>query len=264
MAANPVGLVIIAVAALAAGIYLLSKAFDTSTTAEKLNAEVRSRALDATIDQRVEVTMLFMALRKAEVGSLKYNDTLKELERIQPGIIDKYNLQAGALQNINAAEKELIGNIMKRAETEVRAELMKEKIKAAMVAESEGPDFWDKAAEYTKRYGLASVTGGLSEVTSLQSYVIDSAEQKNTQNVAGLYEEANILAEQLANDESTLPETELVNPEKTKNDVINSTIENTTKEKVLIEFANAPEGMSVSGGANTSSNFSMPSMGSTK
>ena len=158
MMANPIGLIIAAVAALAVGVYALSKAFDTSSRSERLNAEVRQRALDATIDQRVEVTMLFSALRRAKVGSEEYNKTLEKLEQIQPGIVEQYNLQAGALKNINKAEKDLIANIMKRAEAEARAELIKEKFKKAQQKRDEGPTFLNslQAAFTTNPFDIQS------------------------------------------------------------------------------------------------------------
>ena len=93
MSANPIALVIVGVLALGVALYGVYRAFNQVSTAQKLNNEVTSRALDNTIDQRVEVTMLFKALRKAEEGSAAYNSTLEKLEAMQPGIIEKYDLQ---------------------------------------------------------------------------------------------------------------------------------------------------------------------------
>ena len=57
---------------------------------------------------------------------------------MSPVIVKKYNLHAGALKNINQAEKDLTASIMKRAEAEARAEMIKEKIKASMQAKESG------------------------------------------------------------------------------------------------------------------------------
>jgi len=148
--ANPIGLVIAGVAALAVGIYAVSKAFDTQTKSQKMNAEIAQRVSDKTIDQRVEVEMLFNTLRKAKVGSDEYKSTLQKIDEMSPGLTAKYNLQAGAINNINKAEKELISNIKKRAEAEVLAEMLKENVKKRIQleefqAKNKGKNngFWD-------------------------------------------------------------------------------------------------------------------------
>jgi len=138
MMANPIGLIIAGVAALTVGIYALTKAFSSQTTAEKLNAEVRERALDATLDLRAEVSQLFFTLRKAEKGSTAFNETLARLEEIQPGIVEQFNLMEGKLNDINAAEKALKASILERAEAEARAEMIKEKFKEAQEARDKG------------------------------------------------------------------------------------------------------------------------------
>lgn len=129
LAANPIGLVVVGLAALAAGIYATVKAFSASSSAAQLNAQISQRVTDKTIDQRVEVDKLFRVLKTAKVGSDEYKDTLKEIDRISPGLTDKYNLQAGALKDINAAEVELIKNIKKRAEAEVLGEMLRDATK---------------------------------------------------------------------------------------------------------------------------------------
>lgn len=221
--ANPIGLVIAGVAALAVGIYAVSKAFNTQTQSQRLNGEVQQRVLDKTIDQRVEVELLFNALRKAKVGSDEYKSTLQKIDEISPGLTAKYNLQAGAISNINKAEKELIGTIMKRAETEARAEIMKEKMKEAIRAEQEGPGFWDKAWEFSKRSTLAVATLGTSEAFGYQGAIVDSAEEKNKQYAAGLRSDVGVLAEQSANPAGA----------KAKSG----------EQKIVIEFSNLPDWM---------------------
>lgn len=255
MAANPIGLVVVGVLALSAALYGVYRAFNQVSSAQKLNNEVTNRALDNTINQRVEVTMLFKALRKAEEGSAAYNSTLEKLEAMQPGIIEKYDLQTKAIDKINQAEKELINTIMRRAKIQAAEELTVEKTKAAITAEQEGPGFMDNALEVFKRNALATVTFGLSEITGAQALVIDSAEEKNKQEVQQLFSEADLLAGAVA-------EFSAVNPEKTKQDSQNSFIEKTTKEQITVKFENLPEGATVTGNGNN--NFAMPTTGTTR
>lgn len=243
MMANPIGLIIAAVAALAIGVYALAKAFDTSSQAERLNAEVRNRALEASRDQRVEVTMLFAALRNAEVGSNAYNETLKELERIQPGIIEQYNLQAGALEDINRAEKDLTASILKRAEAEARAELIKEKFTEAQKLRDEGPGFFDKVAAF-----------GAATNPFIENF---SAEELNEAKAKNLENDAKFLAEQQAQAQLETPK---LNPQQASNESIATNI-NENKETVTVDFKNVPAGAEISG--SSGSNFSVPSLGTT-
>lgn len=144
LSANPVVAITLAVGVLAAGVYALSKAFDTSTAAEKLNSEVKQRVIDKTADQRGELEALFATLKSVKKGSDEYNDTLKDLEKMQPGIVDKYNLQAGALDDINAAQREMIKNIDAIAQAEAWKEISKEKYKESFKKQAEGPGAWEK------------------------------------------------------------------------------------------------------------------------
>lgn len=137
MLVSPLGLMIAGIAVLTIGVYALSKAFTSVSNSQKLNAEVQSRVLDKTIDQRVEVEMLFNSLRKTKVGTEEYTSILKQIDSISPGLTNKYNLQAGALNNINRAEKELLANIKKRAEAEVRMEMFKETVRQRIKTEQD-------------------------------------------------------------------------------------------------------------------------------
>lgn len=149
LSANPIGLVIVAVAALGAAIYGISKAFDTSTAAEKRNTEMKQRALDKSADERVELTLLFDRLRHAKKGTDEYTGALSELDKKYPGIIAKYKLHEGSLKDINRAEKELIANIIKRSEVEALGEMLKEKTKERMSMKTRELTWDESAAQKT-------------------------------------------------------------------------------------------------------------------
>jgi TP901 family phage tail tape measure protein len=211
--ANPIGLVIVGVAALAAGIYGLSKAFSGMTTSEELASDVRKRAMENTIDQRVEVQLLFNALRNAKVGSDQYKSTLEKIDQLSPGLTAKYNLQAGALNNINKAEKELINNIMKRAEAEARAEMLKESVKEELRLKQEGPGMLNNFVG--QMFGPA-----LGTVVTENLHQKDIADEQNKQQILSqqIYQ-----AEQPANPAAA----------KAKNG----------EQKIVIEFSNLPDWM---------------------
>lgn len=169
MRANPIGMIITGVVALTAGIYGLSKALQFETTAQRINNEVKQRVIEKTADQRAELNQLFFTLKNAKKGSDEYNNALRELERIQPGIVDKYNLQAGAIRDINAAQKEMIANLDVIAKAEALKEIAKEKHKEALLKEQEGPTWKD----YAKAIGddmLSSFTLGATKSYSPEQY----------------------------------------------------------------------------------------------
>lgn len=237
MGLNPVFLLIAGVTALGAGLYILAKNISFATREQRLQNEVTQRALDKTVDQRVEVMLLFKALRKATVGSNEYKSTLSKIEAIQPGITKQYNLQAGALKNINEAEKALTKSIIKRAEEEVRAEMIKEKVREALIKKESGPGFMD--------YAQSLFSGGFI-----------SAEMIKNQKVGSLMMDAETLANQQVSSQ-----TEKLNPQKAN---MTSTVENIKKQTqdVNINFANMPKGVDVDG--QTGSNLTIPIMGNTR
>jgi hypothetical protein len=142
-ALGPVGALI---GAIGSGIYLykqLSSAVTSVATSEQLATSVRERALDASIDQRVEVMQLFETMKKAKQGSEAYTSALSAIEQMQPGITEKYNLQEKSVRALSAAEKDLTNNIMKRAMEEAKAEMLKEEMKGAMERKAKGATWTD-------------------------------------------------------------------------------------------------------------------------
>lgn len=248
MAANPIVLTTIAIAALAVGVYALAKSFSSVTTAQKINNEVTKRALDNTIDQRVEVTMLFKALRKAKEGSAEYNSTLEKLEAMQPGIIEKYNLQTKAIENINAAEKDLMSTIMKRAEIQAASELFQQTVKDRLILEQ-------KVEETKGQSGMSEFFQGFYDYDNTNSQLVKQLEE--IKNKEAILQEKVVQNELSKNSENA----ELINTEKTKQDAQNSFIENKTKEEVKVTFENLPPGTKVEG--NGGNNFAMPQLGTT-
>lgn len=238
LASGPLGWIIIGVGALAAGAAALSKAFSSVSDEQRLYNEVQERALENSIEQRAEVTLLFKTLRKAEEGSSAYNKTLERLNEIQPGIIDKYNLQAKSLEAINAAEEELIGNIMKRAREEARAQLMTEKMKRSMAL-----------TESANKLG----EGGIFSMD-------DELRSKMLAEAAQLENDVSIIADQQIEEDAATNQ-EVVAPAITQQRSLSEQFKS-VKETLTIDFKNLPPGVEVSGTGSTSIN--MPTIGSTR
>lgn len=206
MSANPIGLMVVGCLALGAAIYGVYHAIKSSNAVERVRAQVTERALQNTIDERVEVTLLFQALRKASQGSAEYKGILEQINKIQPGIVDKYNLQAKAVKNINAAERELIASILERAKVEARAELLREKTKELLTAQQEGPTWYEKIGT---------------------NFSVGGAELLKTGRLAQLQQEINALAADMA-----APK-EAINTKKSAQDGIINNIETTNQKGTL-------------------------------
>lgn len=216
MSANPIGLIIIGVAALSVAIYKVVSAYKRSNTAAYVHAEVQERVLEKTIDQRVEATLLFQALKRTTEGTKEYNDILEKIDKIQPGIVDKYNLQTKAIGMINAAEKELIGTIMKRAEAEARGELLREKTKAMLENKTTDVGFWE------------SILYGSEGMAKLQRQLENNNLNKEI--------------EQLASDQANAESTPALNPKKNEQDALLQKIEVSQKKGAIDININDPTG----------------------
>jgi TP901 family phage tail tape measure protein len=175
---NPYVLALTGIVALTVGWYYATRQV---SAAQKAANAIQNRALENTIDQRIEVSLLFQALKKATVGSKEFGDILTKIDALQPGIVKQYNLQAGALDMISKAEQNLTSNIIKRAEAEAKAEMIKEKMRDFMTSQMQGPSLMDKfygailpgfnATDlFNKRQGIAQ-----KEITDFSNYNLPSA-----------------------------------------------------------------------------------------
>jgi len=210
---SPVGLILAGVLGLSMAIYAVSRAMKSQTTLQKVNNQVTERALANSIDQRVEAKLLFTALRNAEVGTKKYNEVLEKIDKLSPGLTQKYNLQAGAIENINKAEKELTESILNRAKTEARSELLREKTKELLQLQSSGPSFVEGVME-----ALFGKIGGYSAIDS------------RMKDISSLNKEIEILADQI-----TAEEQKPINPEFNRNEMLKETF-NTNNANVNLNI----------------------------
>ena len=155
LAATPYGLAIIGVTA------ILALMVDWSFMIKKVSAEqqilnnVMNRAMANTADQRVQVMLLYNALRMNERGTEKYNTALSKLEEMQPGITAQYSLHLKYLGDMNRAEKDLADSIIKRGMVQAATELAGEKFREALQRKQEGATFMDyfKAVAFAKSGG---------------------------------------------------------------------------------------------------------------
>lgn len=230
----PLMWVIAGVAALVVGIYALTKSFKQVSTAEKVNNEVMTRMLENTAEERTQVMMLTTTLKHAEQGTQAYNDALAKLDELQPGIVEKYNLQEKSIKNIIAAEKELINAIMERAKMQAAQEILQEKFSAMFELQM-------KSSEEFNPF----LFGGNSQ--------LNEAIKQNE--ISQLQSEIDYLGSAIVQEQM-----KEVNPEQEKQ---SSLTENINKETITVDFKNVPIGTQITG-TGGGAGFNMPSTSSTR
>lgn len=231
------GTVVLAISALVIGAMALKNAFDNVATAENVASSVRERALENTIDQRVEMMQLFNTLRNAKEGTEQYTTALDKLREMSPDIVEKYDLQHKSLLNLARAEKALASEIIKRAEVQARAELLAEAMKEKLRLQEEGMSTFQKVLAFT---------GNGVQAENLHSLDIANEQQR-----------INILSEQVAQDQAVA-----ANPEAAKKEFFSESI----KQQLDIHITGLPDGSTaqMGGAAVPAGKGIMPKLSSTR
>lgn len=218
-----------------------------AASAEELATNVKKRALEATIDQRVESKLLFDELKRSKTGTDEYNATLSKLDGILPGIIDKYRNQKGEITDLIGLQKEYNATLLERAKQEAAAELAKETIKAAMQEDLEGPSVWDMAKGLIKN--PLAMFGDVESSVSAATDAFTSHKKR----VGLMMEEGEMLAAM-----SVPTNQRVLTPEQTSGSISQQ------QSEVLLKIDNAGSVQTVdlTGGKSFSMNV-MPAVGST-
>ena len=222
-----------------------------AATNEELATEVRKRALDATVEQRVEAMMLFDTMKKSKQGTDEYRDAVQKLEELQPGIIQKYRDKNGVIRNAIGLEKEYMNTIMARAMAEAQAELVKEKYAEGIRRKQEGVNSWD-------------VLNSLMDqgVSGLFQNPLDQENMKTTMKGAMGYRDKD--ANRLMNEGDRLAAMNLSRDKKSISPEMSEQMNNITKSEVLLKIDNngSIQNVNLTGGSNFAMNV-IPAVGST-
>jgi TP901 family phage tail tape measure protein len=228
MLPGPIGLAVAGVGALATVLFTLGKSEKNVFDKTKALSEIQSRAYQNSAKQRVEVTKLFMQLRALNPESEKYHQVLQQIDAMQPGLIEKYNLQAGALKNINAAEKELMKNIMARAKAQAVEDLYTESLTAVLDLETRkkmGEDVDSdelllqkkKLSEFSTQFGIQQgLTENQARLESLRQGVELTKEFQDP---------ATVIQSEKKYDQNGLPVYDVQNPTSSMNQNLNQNLE---------------------------------------
>lgn len=245
--ANPIGLVIVAVAGLSLAIASVTGMFDKSSDSVSMNADLMATARQNTIDQRVEVELLFDKLKRTKEGTDKYTETLQKLDKIQPGITDKYDLQTKSINKLNTAKKELIYNIIK----EGKLEAAKGKIKELTAARFESDVVIAQRRKDIKEADEGDFWKGGSQESYRESIRFNKGLQKEIDKEIGFYMD-------IANSD----EKKAVNVDQTANESQGQMMDRAIKAGITIDFKNMPSWVQTT--QSSGSNFMLPSLGNTR
>lgn len=232
MSLSPIFLIAGVVAAVGYAIYKLTTKTKELTAAQRLNNEINSRALENTIDQRVEVGILFTKLRSLEAGTQAYNDVLAKVEAMQPGITEQFNLQKGAIEDLAAAEKKLTENILERARAQAKQEILADKMRELVELQMAGPE-------------QASTLGVFSQKQLDMMFASKQLE---------LQADINALTSSVAADELGNPTIDPLNPQSASNQQIQTEQIEKIKQAIVFDFVNLPPWLKVATGVNTVQN----------
>jgi len=144
MTANPIGLVITGVAALAAGAYALTRVLSSSTSAQEAANEVHERAVDIASEEIAETTILTNRIKAAKKGTDERKRAIAELKREYPELLKMYTEEQLTNEKIDEIQGKIADNAMLRARKEVAAEIYKEKLKEQIQAEQKAPGWYEK------------------------------------------------------------------------------------------------------------------------
>jgi TP901 family phage tail tape measure protein len=187
---NPIFLIIGGVAALGAGLYVLSNRLKTVTAEQRVANEVNKRATAAAADENAELNVMIDRLKRTKEGTDARKLAVQQLNEKYPDYLKNHDLENASLTEINELHKDIAKNIRKRAEEEVLAEIYKENYRKQLEMEMNGPSGWDTF--WAKSASLASSTfsfGLSSAFETVTGEQIISAESIHQQKLANVREE---------------------------------------------------------------------------
>jgi TP901 family phage tail tape measure protein len=126
MASNPYTLAIVAVAALATAIYLLSSRTKELTETEKINLDLSNRIAEEYGKQAGESQVLFDKLRTLDKKSVEYGETIKLINEqygeYLPNLLDNKT----SLEGIDAAQKAVNASLMEKIRLQIKDQKLTE------------------------------------------------------------------------------------------------------------------------------------------
>jgi TP901 family phage tail tape measure protein len=129
---NPITAVVVGAGLLALSLYKIFGAKEKQVKIDKLQSEIDRTAISNIAEKRIHVMRLFNQLRRLNPQTNEYKDILKQLNQIQPEIVDKYDLTTKSLKRLNEAEKEVMKTMLDRARATAEIEIFQSKYTEAL------------------------------------------------------------------------------------------------------------------------------------
>lgn len=191
IAANPIGAIVTAVAALAAGIYALVQSMEEQISVQEQMNDALATAEQNTVKQELALTSLKSIIDDTTKSDEVRNKALTELKGLLPELETLTLDQEDAIQQINTAYERNIKLIQERAKAEVLSQLIIDKTKELIETQNseleDNISFWEKAGNYL-RFGYNPIQ---AEVANVVTGVNNKVEKQNE-----LQEEINDITEQ--------------------------------------------------------------------
>jgi len=146
LTANPIMLIVAGVAALTAALVIFTSSTDENTRAQELNNEARTKAAEAVAEERNKIDELVGTLTRETSSRRDKAEAIAELQDAYPEFLGNIDLETASQEELNEAIQQQIELIELQARakalSELRAEQLKEQIKAETEVLTESNETW--------------------------------------------------------------------------------------------------------------------------
>jgi hypothetical protein len=164
MAANPIGMLIAGVAALGTAIYLL---INKLNKANSVYDSIMRNAEENTIRERMELDLLFDALKKTNPESEERKKLLEQIDDKYPGLLKNMKLEKAGLDEISTAYQAIAESIEQKAKMAAAQDMLEQVYKERFKLQNEGPSTWDFALSALSSNPGNAMAGRLSNKFSV-------------------------------------------------------------------------------------------------
>ena len=156
MSANPIGLMIGAVAALTVGYLALRRSIHGVSAAQKAQMDVKSQTRSNMIEEQTEANTLIEIFKHHTSSVEQRTAAYNKLNELYPDILGKYDSEKIALENIDLAQESIIKNIERRSRAEATHNLLTKAQEDLRELKENGRSLYDQI----QRFSPAAAFGG--------------------------------------------------------------------------------------------------------
>jgi hypothetical protein len=139
MLASPIGLIIAGAAALGVALYAI---INKLNKARSVYDEVTNRARENTIREKMDLDLLFDALKRTNPLTDERKRLIKQLNEQYPGLLEGMNLEKAGLDELKLAYDKVAASIDQKAKMAAAQDMLEGVYKEQFKLLNEGPGFW--------------------------------------------------------------------------------------------------------------------------